>query len=122
MPPVWITLPDGRIVRSDEPSVDRLLSASVSGPVSLRSKAPDTASLEQYRPEREGESQEVTSEAMAGDAPPGTFFDYAMMHILTTSSIDHLRELYPQGRFEVQRFRPNIVIDTHDQQGFVEND
>jgi uncharacterized protein YcbX len=121
LPPVWITLPDGRIVRSDGPSVDDLLSAAVSRPVSLRGKAPETASLEQYWPERQGEAQDVTSEAMAGDAPPGTFFDYAMVHILTTSSIDRLRELYPQGRFEVRRFRPNLIVETHNQQGFVEN-
>lgn len=120
--PVWITLPDGRVVRSDASSAEQILSAAVSRSVSLRSKAPETASLEQYWPEREGEAQDVTSEAMAGDAPPGTFFDYAMVHLLTTSSIDQLRALYPEGRFEVRRFRPNIVIDSQGQQGFVEND
>ena len=42
------------------------------------------------------------------------------MHILTTSTINHLRELYPQGRFEVRRFRPNIVVETPGET-FVEN-
>jgi uncharacterized protein YcbX len=119
--PVWITLPDGRVVRSDASSVEEILSAAVSRSVTLRSKAAVTPSLEQYWPEHEGEAQDVTSEAMAGDAPVGTFFDYAMVHILTTSSIDQLRALYPEGRFEVRRFRPNIVVDTRGQQGFVEN-
>src|SRR5439155_9033163 len=32
-----------------------------------------------------------------------------------------LSTLYPKGRFEVGRFRPNIVI-ANDQSGFVEND
>jgi uncharacterized protein len=42
--------------------------------------------------------------------PPKTFFDVAVIHILTTSTINRLRELYPEGRFEVRRFRPNIVV------------
>jgi uncharacterized protein YcbX len=42
---------------------------------------------------------------------------------LTTATLDRLRELYPQGRFEVRRFRPNIVVRTPDDAtGFVEND
>jgi uncharacterized protein YcbX len=27
-----------------------------------------------------------------------------------TATLDRLRELYPQGRFEIRRFRPNIVV------------
>jgi len=51
----------------------------------------------------------VTDEKM----PEGTFFDLALIHLLTTSTVDKLRRLYPQGRFEVRRFRPNIVVNTH---------
>jgi uncharacterized protein YcbX len=122
LPAVWITAPDGQVIRSDGEGVDQLLSDAVARPVNLRSKAPEQAHLEQFWPEHEGEAQAVTSEVVAGDAPPGTFFDYAMVHILTTSSIDRLRLLYPEGRFEVRRFRPNLVIDTAGQEGFVEND
>jgi hypothetical protein len=57
------------------------------------------------------------------ELPVGTFFDLAVVHLLTTATIDHLRALYPEGRFEVRRFRPNIVVATDpDTQGFVEND
>jgi uncharacterized protein len=44
--------------------------------------------------------------------PPQTFFDIAVMHLLTTSTINRLRELYPEGHFEVRRFRPNIVVES----------
>ena len=55
--------------------------------------------------------------------PEHTFFDLAVVHVLTTTTLDRLRELYPQGRFEVRRFRPNIVVrPPDDASGFVEND
>src|SRR5260370_34030553 len=54
--------------------------------------------------------------------PEGTFFDCAMVHLLTTATLDTLRELYPQGRFEVRRFRPNIVVQlASGEKGFAEN-
>jgi MOSC domain-containing protein len=54
--------------------------------------------------------------------PPGTFFDCATVHLLTTATLNRLRDCYPQGRFEVQRFRPNIVVDpVEGEQGFVED-
>jgi uncharacterized protein len=57
------------------------------------------------------------------EMPAGDVFDIAVVHLLTTSTIDRLRELYPQGRFEARRFRPNIVVSTGSEDpGFVEND
>jgi uncharacterized protein YcbX len=53
--------------------------------------------------------------------PLETFFDLAVIHLLTTATIERLRELYPQGRFEVRRFRPNIVVAPAGQSGFVED-
>ena len=44
------------------------------------------------------------------------------MHLLTTATLDRLRLMYPQGRFEVRRFRPNIVVETaNDEKEFAEN-
>lgn len=65
---------------------------------------------EEYWPDMDGLEQrdKVTDENM----PPRTFFDIAVIHITTTSTISRLRELYPEGRFEVRRFRPNIVIES----------
>jgi hypothetical protein len=55
--------------------------------------------------------------------PAGTFFDLAVVHVLTTATVERLRTLYPEGRFEVRRLRPKIVVSTGlDQQGFVEKD
>lgn len=55
--------------------------------------------------------------------PPGTFFDLGIVHVITTATLDRLRQLYPEGRFEVRRFRPNVVVGLPDgQAGFVENE
>ena len=42
--------------------------------------------------------------------------------MLTTATINRLRALYPQGQFEVRRFRPNIVVLPEDDDAeFVES-
>jgi uncharacterized protein YcbX len=54
------------------------------------------------------------------DMPKGTFYDLAIIHLLTTSTLNELSRLYPEGRFEARRFRPNIIINT-EEKGFVES-
>ena len=123
LPAAWITLPDGSLLRSDQPDAEQLLSAALKRNVGLKKQAPQQASLEQYWPEYEGETSEISSEGIAGDAAAGSFFDYATLHILSTATLKHLQQLYPAGRLESRRFRPNLVIDTGPEQtGFVEND
>jgi uncharacterized protein len=119
--PLWITLPDGTVFRSDQSDINEKLSHYLGHKVVLQTQSPKDAKLEQFWPEYEGEANEVSNEAVAGDAPLGTFFDYAALHLLTTSSIAAMQRLYPEGRFEVRRFRPNIMIDTAGLDGFVEN-
>jgi uncharacterized protein len=126
LPPVRITLPDGATVTSDDPGVDDALSGVVGRRVTLERTAPAEPVLEEYWPDMEGLSPEghrdtVTDERMSTAAPPGTFFDLAPLGVLTTATLDRLRELYPQGRFDVRRFRMNLVVQV-DAEGFVEND
>lgn len=121
LPPVRITLPDGRMVHSEQPDRDQVLSAATGRAVALRSAVPAAPMLEEYWPDVEGlpRRDAVTDESL----PAGTFFDLAVVHVLTTGTLDRLRELYPPGRFEVRRFRPNVVVETPPgAAGFVEND
>ena len=123
LPPVWITLPDGRIIRTDQADAEQQLSIALKRTIGLRNKAAQHASLEQYWPEYEGESTEISDETISVAADDGSFFDYASLHILTTASLTKLQQIYPGGRFEARRFRPNLVISTPAEQiGFVEND
>ena len=81
---------------------------------------PRAAAAEEYWPDMEGLEHRNTVTDFG--LPEGTFFDCAAVHLLTTATLDRLRELYPPGRFEVRRFRPNIVVETgNGEKDFVEN-
>jgi uncharacterized protein YcbX len=123
IPPVRITLPDGTQITSDRSDVNQVLSNVFSREVMLETAAREAPSLEEYWPDMDGlaNRETVTDESIAL-AAPGTFFDYAAVHILTTATIDRLREFYPAGRFEPRRFRPNIIVKpATDERDFVEN-
>ncbi|MDP9425372.1 MAG: MOSC domain-containing protein, partial [Actinomycetota bacterium] len=43
-------------------------------------------------------------------------------HLLTTASLERLRELYGEGDFDARRFRPNVVVELDSgENGFVED-
>lgn len=123
-PPVRITLPDGDVVESTDPVVDRVLSSTVGREVTLTTTAPARPMREADRTpvDAPGSGEVINREEMALAAPPGTFFDYGVLHLVTTGTLDRLRELYPDGRFDARRFRPNLVVATaHGEADFVEN-
>jgi uncharacterized protein YcbX len=108
VPPVRVTLPDGTILSSEQTDLNQLLSKALDREVVFTAAAPATPRLEEYWPDMEGlaHRETVTDEAL----PAGAFFDLAVMHLLTTATMDRFRELYPQGGWEARRFRPNIVV------------
>ena len=83
IPPVRIMLPDGSIFTSDQPDINRRLSAELGREVTLTAAAPSEPELEESWPNIEGLAHNdlVTDEAM----PQGTFFDLSVLHILTTA-------------------------------------
>jgi uncharacterized protein len=124
LPAVRITFPDGTHIYSDQADdINHALSKVLGREVTLMRANLEKPSYEEYWPDIEGLAQreKVTDEAM----PPQTFFDIAVIHIFTTSTINRLRQLYPEGRFEVRRFRPNIVIESEssseEKNDFIEN-
>jgi uncharacterized protein YcbX len=120
LPDVRISLPDGRSVMAAEPGADEMLSEALGAQVRLMTPSLEKPSLEEYWPDIEGlaNREKVTEEFM----PAQTFFDAAPVHLITTATTDRLRELYPEGRFEVRRFRPNLVVEpSQNVRGFVEN-
>lgn len=121
---VDITLPDGRTVRAGEAEADEALTDLLGRAVHLTAQAPDQATIERYWPSVAGLARRggVTANEIGQGAPPGTFFDYAPLHLLTTASLAYLRQLYPGGDVTASRFRPNLLIaPTENVAGFAEN-
>ena len=108
VPPVRIALPDGTTVISEQGDVNQILSKALNREVTLGAAQHGAINAEEYWPDMEGLDHRDTVTDFT--LPEGTFFDCAMVHLLTTATLDRLRELYPHGRFEVRRFRPNIVV------------
>lgn len=136
VPPVVVSFPDGSEVRSDDATADAVLSSFLGRDVHLTSSPPGEVTMEETWPDIEGlapasfiESTRIETEhpddvvsdiQMAMAAPPGTFFDLATLHLLTTSTLDTLTRAYPDGRFDVRRYRPNVLVRSADD-GYVEN-
>jgi uncharacterized protein YcbX len=112
LPPVRITLPDGTIATTQQSDLNQIISNTLNRKVTLNATEGGhvgPVNAEEYWPDMEGLDYRDTVTNFA--LPEGTFFDCATVHLLTTATLDRLRELYPQGRFEVRRFRPNIVME-----------
>jgi len=130
--PIRLTLPDGTMVTSEQEDCNQILSRALARDVMLgavgqgdeetssSASAARAASAEEYWPDMEGLDFRDTVTDFA--LPVGTFFDCAVVHLLTTATLERLGELYPRGRFEVRRFRPNIVVQPPSgERGFIEN-
>ncbi|WP_380280162.1 MOSC domain-containing protein [Kitasatospora purpeofusca] len=112
---VVLTGPDGAAV--DEGGLSERLGRKVR----LVGEPPRGASVERSVPEEvlaHGPHAEVgfTVSELGRGAPPGTFFDFAPLHLLTTAA------LAAADGAEAERYRPNVLVRTLDAApGFVEN-
>jgi uncharacterized protein YcbX len=134
-PPVRITLPDGTTVTSGTDRTNEILSSYFGLAVTLERAAPEDFVIDQYHPEVEhvepaGRLNQVVDQklgsslfaelGMESAVPVGALFDMFPASVMTTSTLDALRELCPDGRIDVRRFRMNVIVETEDS-GFVEN-
>ncbi|QIY68246.2 MOSC N-terminal beta barrel domain-containing protein [Streptomyces sp. RLB1-33] len=124
---VRITASEGKVLWSTDPGVDETLSEIVGRRVALTDTPPHEATLDRADPEdvlRDASEPPVSAREgrLGAGSPEGTFFDYAPVHLLTTSTVARIAALAPTGTAEAERYRPNIVIRTPLARGFAEND
>jgi uncharacterized protein len=102
----------------------------VSGVLGRRVKLTETKPIEielnRARPDEvldRGVHEAVTQDVLAigAAAPGGGFFDFAPVHLVTTASLAALSSAAPDATISVERYRPNLVIETAAPTAFVEN-
>jgi uncharacterized protein YcbX len=111
------------VIRSTDAAVDKVLSEFLGQQVTLTATPPEDAQMEHSDPDeviRHGVTAVVKTEARPLGV--GTFFNFAPVHLLTTSTLARIEALAGTGGTAAQeRYRPNVVIRTG-AEGFTEND
>ena len=131
--PMKITLPDGSSVHADDPGASDVISSYLGRPVRLERARPDEHSRAEINPATVFGDVGVAkvnpefTEATLPDSfglPHGTFFNSAMIHVLATGTLEHMRSLIgADAQLDPRRFRPNIVVETDPRlTGFVEDE
>lgn len=112
-------------VHSTDPAAAKAVSALLGRAVELIATPPEQARIDRADPDavlREGITAALPlATSTIGGAAPGTFFDFAPLHLITTATLRRITALHPAGTADARRYRPNIVIDTPGG-GFAEDD
>ena len=121
---VSVQLPDGTFLSIVDPETSRVLSRFLGREVTVeRAETTMQGVYASDWPEIEGVSLQRDFDAPTNLTGRGrSFADVEPLHILTTSSLNALNAADPDIVVDVRRFRPNIVISTPENEGFVEND
>jgi uncharacterized protein YcbX len=114
---VVIKLPDGTSCASGDPATDGALSSWLDHDVRLGRPDPGAGTPYELTMDPTDDSSETWDFA----TPAGSFVDVSAVHLLTTASLEAARAAYPDGQWEVHRFRPTVLVDTGSEEGFVED-
>lgn len=123
---VVMLLPDGTKLDAGAPGADRALSRFLDRPVEMRSARVPGAEIDRAVPDEvleRGVDADVnaTLVQLSGQAPGRGFVDLAPVHVVTTSTLAAIEEA--TGRqVDPRVLRPNLLLNTPGESGFVEND
>lgn len=116
-----IFLPDGQEVAGDD--LDAKMSEYLGRQVKLINKSDAEIEIDSADPEslQQGKDPDVHSFTVAQGSPQGSLFDFAPLHLIASSTLDHIASLAGEEFAQIGRFRPNMVIDLPDGEAFQEN-
>ena len=125
-----ITAADGDSASASSERINDWLSGKLNHPVTLwpllpadqldhyRRGAPDTEDFEQELRAVFGRLPDEPLPDLAGfeellefESPPGTYFDAFPISIISQQSLNTMNQLEGESRFDVRRFRPNLLVD-----------
>ena len=126
----FITAADGDSASASSERINDWLSGKLNHPVTLwpllpadqldhyRRGAPDTEDFEQELRAVFGRLPDEPLPDLAGfeellefESPPGTYFDAFPISIISQQSLNTMDQLEGESRFDVRRFRPNLLVD-----------
>ncbi len=140
--PAEITLPDGSQLAISDEAAPAKLSELVGSPLTVWPLLP-ADQLDHYRrgapvlEDAEAEFRRVFGRTedeplpdvskfpeflMEFESPPGTYFDAFPLLLMTTESLASLSAAAPDHAFRVDRFRPNLLIETGSKAPYPERD
>ena len=125
-----ITAADGDSASASSERINDWLSGKLNHPVTLWPLLP-ADQLDHYRrgaPDNEDFEQELRAvfgrlpdeplpdlagfeELLEFESPPGTYFDAFPISIISQQSLNTMNQLEGESRFDVRRFRPNLLVD-----------
>lgn len=135
-----IELPGGARVRADDPEAARHLSELVGRKLTLwpRRPATDTDHYRRGAPDHDDLMTELRHvfgrlpeeplpdlasfprESLTSATVPGTYFDCYPLFLLTQTSLQSLAAAQPDSRFDPRRFRPNLLVESSERDGYPE--
>jgi uncharacterized protein YcbX len=133
LPPVKITLPDGREIHADDASASEVISEALGHGFHLEhspNPSGERAGIDPATIFADNPVAEVIP-ALAGHPMPdyfalhkGSYLDSASFHLIATGTLAHMRGLTEdKSDFDYRRFRANMLVDTgSDASGFVEDE
>ncbi|MDO6442893.1 MOSC domain-containing protein [Marinobacter sp. 2_MG-2023] len=129
---IEITFPDGQTLRSDHPQVNAQVSALIGHESVLQPLRADAGDdfYRRYKTDDHTWLDELKATFAREEGEPlpdldnlpksmqefvsvrGTFFLVSPFHILTTASLDYMKQQNPEADWHLERFRPNLMIET----------